>query len=149
MRAHRPQEAARHGERGSVTLELAVLGPGLIALAFMLIVFGRVHLASGSVEAAAAEASRIASIARSATTAQNAGSEAARASLGEQGLNCQSVSVTIDTDAFRTPPGTPASVSATVTCVVNLAGISLPGLPGAHTITTTAASPLDTYRERR
>jgi hypothetical protein len=44
--------------------------------------------------------------------------------------------------------GTPASVTATVTCVVNLSDVAIPGLPGTRTITATMSSPLDTYRER-
>ncbi len=39
-------------------------------------------------------------------------------------------------------------MSATVTCVVNLGDISVPGLPGSLTITETVTSPLDTYRGR-
>ena len=41
-----------------------------------------------------------------------------------------------------------ASVTATVTCVVNLSDVAVPGLPGTRTITATMSSPLDTYRER-
>ena len=38
--------------------------------------------------------------------------------------------------------------TATVACVVNLADLSLPGVPGTRTVTATATSPIDTYRER-
>jgi hypothetical protein len=36
-----------------------------------------------------------------------------------------------------------------VTCTVNLSDLSIPGVPGARTITATASSPVDAYRERR
>jgi len=44
--------------------------------------------------------------------------------------------------------GTPAKISATVTCDVNLSDLFLPGVPGSKAITATMSSPLDTYRER-
>jgi len=44
--------------------------------------------------------------------------------------------------------GTPATVTATVRCVVNLADLAVPGVPGARTVTATASSPVDTFRER-
>jgi hypothetical protein len=58
-----------------------------------------------------------------------------------------STQVTLDTTGFAAPVGTPASVGATVTCQVDIAGL-LPGLPGSMSITATVRSPLDTYRER-
>ena len=49
---------------------------------------------------------------------------------------------------FAVQAGTPATVSATVSCTVPLSDLALPGLPGAHTITATFTSPLDVYRQR-
>jgi hypothetical protein len=49
---------------------------------------------------------------------------------------------------FQAQVGQPAAVSATVTCVVSLAQIIVPGLPGSKTIQETFTSPLDPYRER-
>jgi hypothetical protein len=40
-------------------------------------------------------------------------------------------------------------VTATVTCKVEVADLAIPGLPGTRTITATASSPVDAYRERR
>ena len=42
-----------------------------------------------------------------------------------------------------------AQVTATVTCKVDVADLAIPGLPGTRTITATASSPVDAYRERR
>lgn len=55
----------------------------------------------------------------------------------------------IDTSQFSRPPGEPATVSATVTCRVQLSDLAIPGLPGSREITETVESPLDTYRMRR
>jgi Flp pilus assembly protein TadG len=132
------------GERGSVSLELVVLTPGLLLVIGVLIYGGRLELAKQSVQSAASQAAREASIAR---TQPEANFTAIR-SLAEQGLNCVSSSVTVDTSGFASPAGTPATITAEVTCVVNLSDLAVPGVPGSQTVTATADSPLDTYRER-
>lgn len=138
-----------HGERGSLSAEAILTAAGLLLVASVLVAFGRVQLATGSVEAAAAESSRAASIARSAPAAAAQAKLAAVDSLGRQGLDCASISVQVDTAGFATSPGTPASVGATVSCTVGLSDLAIPGMPGQRTITTSASSPLDTYRERQ
>jgi Flp pilus assembly protein TadG len=136
------------GDRGSASLEFVVLAPALLALIGLLIVGGRVAIANNSVEQAADEAARSASISRTAAGARAAATDGARRALGEQGLRCSSVDVDVDTSGFAVPVGVPAQVSATVTCVVRLADVAVPGFPGSRTVTATAVSPLDTYRER-
>jgi Flp pilus assembly protein TadG len=137
------------GDCGSISLELAVLAPGLLLIVAILVAGGRIALAGQGVEAAASDAAREASIARSKTEATGNGESAAQQSLAQQGLHCTSTTVDIDTSGFNTPPGTPATITATVTCVVRLTDAAFPGVPGARTITATAHSPLDTYRERQ
>lgn len=136
------------GERGSVSLELVVLTPGLLLVIGVLIYGGRLELAKQSVQSAASQAAREASIARTQPEANSAADAAATRSLAEQGLNCVSSSVSVDTSGFASPAGTPATITAEVTCVVNLSDLAVPGIPGSQTVTATADSPLDTYRER-
>jgi Flp pilus assembly protein TadG len=138
----------RGDERGVATLEFVVLTPVLIALLGLLVMAGRVAIASNSVQAAADEAARSASISRTASAARSGAEAGARRSLARQDLRCATVRVEVDTGGFATPVGLPARVSATVTCVVQLADLALPGFPGSRTVTATAVSPLDTYRER-
>jgi Flp pilus assembly protein TadG len=138
----------RRDERGVATLEFVVLTPVLIALLGLLVMAGRVAIASNSVQAAADEAARSASISRTASRARSEAEAGARRSLARQDLRCATVRVDVDTGGFATPVGLPARVSATVTCVVQLADLALPGFPGSRTVTATAVSPLDTYRER-
>jgi Flp pilus assembly protein TadG len=143
--------AARAGrtERGSATVELAVVAPGLLMIIALLVLGGRVTIAGGSVEHAAAEAARTASIARTETEALTQGRDAAEESLERQDLLCVGgPSIQIDTSQFSRPPGEPATVSATVTCRVQLSDVAIPGLPGSREITETVESPLDTYRMR-
>ncbi len=56
----------RGTDRGSATIELAVLAPALLALLGLVIVAGRISVAGSAVEQAAASAARAASIARDA-----------------------------------------------------------------------------------
>lgn len=134
-------------ERGSAAIELVLLVPALMLLLLFAVAGGRVAIAHGSVQQAAADAARAASIARSAGSAQTTAVAAARATLANQGLTCTSVVVTLDTSGFASPVGTPASVRATVSCTVELSELSLPGLPD-RVISATVTSPLDVYRGR-
>ena len=43
---------------------------------------------------------------------------------------------------------TPAVVTATISCRVLTADLSLPGIPGTMLVQATQTSPLDTFRER-
>jgi len=135
-------------ERGSAVIE-AVIGVPAFMLFVALIVFaGRVAIAHQGVQSAAADAARSASIARTQGGAQTEGNTAAATSLANQHVNCVTTTVSVDTSGFASPVGTPAKVSATVTCDVNLSDLFLPGVPGSKAITATMSSPLDTYRER-
>jgi len=138
----------RGGERGSVSLELVVLTPGLLLVIGLLIYGGRLELAKQSIQSAASQAAREASIARTQPLANSTAAAAANRSLAEQGLDCLNATVSVDTSGFASPVGTPATITAEVTCVIRLSDLSVPGLPGSKTVTATADSPLDTYRER-
>lgn len=143
-----PRRLVDRGERGSVSLELAVLAPAFLVFLGVLIFGGRVALAGQAVEQAANEAARTASIARTQPEANSSAAGAARDTLAQQGLQCLSTQVGVDTSGFSRPAGTPATVAARVTCVVRLSDLAVPGIPGSRTVTAAAASPLDTYRER-
>jgi Flp pilus assembly protein TadG len=132
---------------GNAALELVILAPVLLALLGLVIAAGRTSIAQGSVDAAARDAARPASIALTPTAAQLAGQASARAALREDGLDC-APAVAVNTGQFAIPPGQPASVTATVSCTVPLANLALPGLPGAVTLRARFTSPLDVYRSR-
>ena len=138
----------RHRESGSAAIEAAVGLPAFMLFVALVILAGRLAIATQAVEASASEAARIASIARTQSSAQGAATTAATSSLANQNLHCVRSTVSVNTAGFDVPVGTPAQVTATVACVVNLADLSLPGVPGTRTVTATATSPIDTYRER-
>lgn len=136
------------GDRGSVTLELAVLAPVLLIFLGLIVAGGRVQLAGGSVETAAADAARQASIARTPAAAEAAALASARATLAGEGLSCAALSVSVDVAGFAAPLGQPAQVRADVACTVSLSDVAVPGMPGSHRMSATATSPLDPYRGR-
>ena len=135
-------------ESGSAALEAAVGLPAFMLFVALVILGGRLAIATQSVQASAAEAARVASIARTHTQASTTATAAARSSLSNQRLDCTTSTVTLDTTGFDAPVGTPAQVSATVTCTIALADLSLPGVPGQRTVSASSSSPIDTYRER-
>ena len=139
----------RRDARGSVAIEAAVGVPAFGLFVAMIILGGRVEITKQSVEAAAYEAARAASLERTQNEAIAAGRSSAASSLHDQDVNCTSTNITINAAAFNAQLGTTAQVTATVTCKVDVADLSIPGLPGTRTITATASSPVDAYRERR
>ena len=140
---------ARHdSERGSVTLEVAILTPFLVLLFGALVLAGRVQVAAGVVEHAARSAARDASLAHTADAARTAAQRAADRELAAAQLSCQPSTTVIDTTGFARRTGQPATVRVTVTCAVDIADLAVPGLPGTRTLTGDAASPLDRYRSR-
>ncbi|MGZ4602415.1 MAG: TadE/TadG family type IV pilus assembly protein [Kineosporiaceae bacterium] len=133
---------------GAASLEVVILTPALVALLGLIVLAGRLALAGNSVEQAAEEAARSASISRTASGAHRDAENGAVRALAQQDLRCAEVDVVVDTSGFAVPVGRPAAVRASVTCVVRLSDLGLPGFPGSRTVTATAASPLDRYRER-
>jgi len=138
----------RRRQRGSAAIETVIGIPAFMLFVALIVYAGRVTIAGQVVQSAAADAARSASIARTQGGARNAADTAAAASLVNQGANCATTTVRVDTSGFAAPVGTPAFVTATVTCHVNLADLWLPGVPGSKAITATMTSPLDMYRER-
>ena len=142
----------RDRDEGSAALELVVLAPVLLVLLALVIAAGRTSIAQSSVDAAARDAARQASLSLTPYTAQQAGQASASQALQDDGLDCVMEKVTVDTggadSGFGVSPGTPAQVSATVSCTVPLSDLFLPGLSGVHRMTSTFTSPLDVYRER-
>ena len=137
----------RRDDAGDASLELIILAPVLLALIGLVIAAGRTSVAQGSVDAAARDAARQASIARSPAAALAAAQGSADAALSQDGLDCAPV-VVVQTAGFSVALGQPAQVSATVTCTVPLADLVVPGLPGSTTLSSTFTSPLDPYRGR-
>lgn len=135
-------------DRGSATLELLILAPGLLILIGLVIVAGRVSAASSVVEQAAAAGARAASLARDAQAARTVAQREVRASLADQSVTCNPLEHSVDTSGFRVDVGRSAQVSVRVACTVPLGQLGVPGMPGRRVVKAEATSPLDTFRGR-
>ncbi len=131
-----------------MSVELALLAPALLLLLSLAVFAGRTQIAEGAVQEAARSAAREASLARDpASAAALAGAQAER-TLAAQNLRCQRTTVDVDTGGFQAPLGQPGDVTVSITCVVGMADLLAPGLPGSVTVEASFISPVDAYRER-
>jgi len=123
--------APRRGERGSFSLELAVLAPTLLLIVSFIISVGRVTEGRAVAQGAARDAARAATINHNGgVAAHRAATEAYRRATA--GRDC---------DPLRLPslPEPGGTVTATARCHVST-------LWGRQTITRTARSAVDVYR---
>ena len=104
----------RRPETGSAAIEAAVGLPAFMLFVALVILGGRLAIATQAVQASASEAARVASIARTQGAANGDATTAAAASLANQNVRCVRSTVTVDTTGFDAPVGTPAQVTATV-----------------------------------
>ena len=140
----------RTDERGSAVLEAVIGLPAFLLFIGLIIFAGRIAIATQAVDSAAAQAARTASIARTQSTAESTAPLRSHQQAGRASTStAPEPAVRVDTTASPPRSGNPRPVTATVTCVVNLADLAVPGVPGTNTVTATASSPIDTYRERR
>ncbi|WNM41715.1 TadE/TadG family type IV pilus assembly protein [Micromonospora halotolerans] len=149
-------------DRGSVSIEVAVLAPAFIGMMVLAGVAGRTAVADEAVESAAHDAARAASIARDARAGRAAATEAAQRQLDWSGLHCIAPPAlafkgsvgseeTSFRDAYGGAAGVPATVTVRVTCTVSFDDLRARGLPLAldgKTVSASFTSPLDTYRSR-
>ncbi|MFE5141241.1 TadE family protein [Streptomyces fagopyri] len=135
-------------DEGSVAIEAAIVLPSLIMFLCLALAGGRIVTSEAKIDAAAEDAAREASIHRTAAAAQSAAHAAAAESLADQGIACSPTSVHVDAGGVSVPVGQVGTVTVTVTCTVQLSDLLLPGAPGARTLTSTATSVVDLYRQR-
>jgi Flp pilus assembly protein TadG len=134
-------------ERGSLSLELVVLAPAILAILALVIVGGRTVLASQAIAQAAAQAARDASQQPTAAAATTAAKSRATSVLAGQGLDCTDTAVTVDAAALNAPPGVPGAVNVTVECTVTWRDLAVIG-PGTRTLHATGRAPIDTWTAR-
>lgn len=135
-------------QRGSSTIEMAIITPVVLALMMLLTVAGRLAMARQAIGAVAFDGARAASLTKDSSTAQAAAANAATHALASNSLNCQSRNVSVDTSRHSPPLGVVGTVTVEVTCVVALSDVALPGLPSTIELHGSASSPVDPYRER-
>lgn len=129
------------GDRGSVAVEVAVIAPALVVLMLLVVFAGHVAEANGSVNRAASEAARAASL-RHPDTATDAAAQTAAANLTDAGIECTQLTVEVDTTNLA-PGGT---VTVDVTCVAALSAVTLLGVPGERSFHSRAVEVVDRHR---
>lgn len=125
-------------DRGSASVELAIIAPVLLIISGLVIGFGRIEEADLTATGTAAAAARAASLARTPAAAEAAARTMVQADRG----SCPSPEVTVDTAAFR--PG--GLVKVTVVCRPSLADLTAIGLPGHVRLVSTMSSGIDQWR---
>jgi Flp pilus assembly protein TadG len=148
MRRHLTIRRRPGRDRGSLSLETAILTPVLLLALLLVVAAGRRYLAGNAVDDAAREAARAASLERDPGAARTQGLQAANQALADQNLHCTSLAVDVPTAAFTTTLGTAGSVTVSVDCTVDLSDLTLPGVPGTVTVHSSFTSPVDPYRTR-
>jgi Flp pilus assembly protein TadG len=129
-------------DRGSVTVEMAVLALPLAVVMALFAVFSfRLAGTRLDMNAAAAAAARAASMARTPQAAVHAATSAARADLADHAGSCNPLRVNVDTSAFQRG----GQVTVTVTCQMSTAGLTGLGLPGTLTGSATATVVIDSH----
>lgn len=136
-------------QRGSVSVEFALLVPVLVLLFGLVVGGARTWLARAAVEQAAGAAARGVSQARDPGSASRIAKELAAAQAAVGGLRCLQLAVTADASALAAGPGRPGMVSATVSCDVPLGDVLVPGWPGVIRVEARAESVVDRFRGRK
>ena len=129
-------------ERGSVSVEVAVIAPAFVFLLLLVVFAGKVSEADGNVERAAAEGARAASLRQNPGDAIDDAQAVVAANLDAAGVPCTSLDTVVDTSTFE-PGGT---VTVTVTCEASMADVTLLGVPGTRVFTAQAVEVIDNYR---
>lgn len=118
--------------------------PVVLVVGLLVIAGARLASAQQAVDNAATAAARAASLARTEAAAQHEGTVVAGERLAREGITCEVVGVSVDTDGFAV--GHAGLVRATVTCRVPLHDLALPASGGSPTVRGSFTSPIDPYR---
>lgn len=128
-------------ERGSVSVELAILAPLVGLLLGAVVLVGRVQLARADVEGAARSAARDLSISRDPYAAVEEVRSALQETLDVGSPTCRTLTFSPQIEATR--------VDVTLTCAVDLQEAAVLPVPGSMSVSASASEVIDTYREGR
>ena len=127
---------------GTVAVEAALIAPVLLVLMLLVVYAGRAAQADADVHTAAARAARAASLAADPTIAADTARATAAANLATAGIDCRTLTTTVDTDRLHAG----GSVTVTVDCQVSNADLALLAVPGTRWSTGTATHVVDVHR---
>ena len=127
-------------DAGVSTIEVVLLAPLLVFMMLLIVAFGILTDANGTVSNAASDAARAGSLQRTQTDALAAARTTADADLADTCAGTPDVQLAPDSDNFTAG----GLFSITVTCQAKAFGVL--GVNADKTITEQAAAPLDPYR---
>lgn len=130
-------------DAGFGALELVIMTPVVMLMLLLVVGFGRLTHGRQLAQQAADAAVRAATLDSDRSRADSDARQAAQDTLTQAGVSCRPFSAAVDTGDFR--PG--GQVTVTVTCTTSLSDLGLVGFPGSKTLTGTATSPLEHYRQ--
>jgi Flp pilus assembly protein TadG len=128
-------------DRGSISVELAILAPLVGILLACVVLVGRVQTARADLEGAARSAARDLSIARDPYAALGDVQQGVEATLDVGSPACRTLSFT--------PTISATEVSVTLACTVDLQAAAVLPVPGTMTLDASATEIVDFYREAR
>ena len=135
--------SARYGavDGGLATVELVLIVIVPVLMLAFIVLCGRISQSRLLVDDAAHQAARAASTARSLDAAAALARTTAAAALGDEGVACRSLRIDVRGDLH---PG--ATVTASVTCRVDLSDLTLLRVPGTVVTRGSISAPIDVYR---
>ena len=131
----------RSDERGSASVELAILAPLVGLLLGAVVLVGRVQLARADVEGAARSAARDLSISRDPYVAVEGVRSALMETLDVGSPTCRTLSFNAEIGSTQ--------VAVTLTCTVDLQEAAVLPVPGSMSVSASASEVIDIYREGR
>jgi Flp pilus assembly protein TadG len=134
-------------KRGSISVELAVLAPGLVLLLLLVAAGARVVEVQGHIDGAARDAARAATLGRSQQEADQLARQAALADLGSTSW-CAQQSIEVQVTGYPAVGPLPAGggdVTATVSCAVSMSPFAPLGFAARVRFTGQAVAPLDPF----
>jgi hypothetical protein len=134
---------ARAGDGGSLSLELALLAPALLAMLALIVSYGRFGSVSGLLETASRDGARAATQSRSLAQAQSRVAGIASDTLAAAPRSCRDSALARLTSGEFVPG---SMVTVEVSCTVSFSDLGAWGTPGATTVTRAFTSPLDPNR---
>jgi Flp pilus assembly protein TadG len=136
-------------ERGSMSVEIAVVAPALVLLLLIVALGGRLVESQNAIDGAARDAARAASLARyPGTGALGATSLAQQAAAGDLSGFCTGANLNVTVTGFPAldqPAQLGDNVTVTVNCSVDTIPFGVLGLGARHEMTGTAVAPLDPF----
>jgi Flp pilus assembly protein TadG len=138
------RRALRKDDRGTAGVEAAFAVVALLLVGFFIIGALRVTNTGGDANAAAHAAARAAASEYDPVSANAAANRVAAGVLGDRGVACRGLNVTVGGDL--TSGGV---VTVDVTCTVDLSDVALAGFPGSRTLTGRGVEQVDVVRGGR